>query len=329
MQVDKLKVLVTGGAGFIGSNLVDVLLDRDNNVIVYDNFNSCYSGKEENIRPHLKNESFTLVKANILDYEMLKSAMKNIDIVFHLAAQPGVRYSTYNPAKTNQVNTTGTLNVLKAAEEVDVKRLIFASSSSVYGQPRYMPLDEKHPTDPISVYGVSKLAAERYCRIFNDYLGLPVVILRYHTVYGPRQRPNMAFHKWARQIFEGKTITIYGEGTQTRDFTHIDDAIDGTIKAAEAEGIEGEVFNIGGGSNISVNDAVYLLIKLIGINPGIAYEPKKLGDVQDTHADISKAKEILGYSPKVGVKEGLKRFIKWFKETKRQNRFRWAGRPRV
>ena len=316
MKLNGQNVMATGGAGFIGSHLVDRLIDHGNKTIVYDNFDDYYKGKYANIKHNLKNPNFKLITADILDYKNLLKHIKNTDVVFHLAAQPGVRFSTRNPIKTNSVNITGTLNVLRAAKEANVKKVIFASSSSVYGPPKYMPVDEKHPTEPISIYGASKLAAENYCKIFNDQLGLPVVILRYHTVYGSRQRPNMAFYKWTRQIFEKKRITIYGNGTQTRDFTHIGDAINGTIKATETDGIEGEVFNIGGGSRISVNDVVNLLIKLIGINAEIAYWPPKLGDVPDTHADISKAKEILGYSPKVSLEGGLKRFINWFKKTK-------------
>ncbi|MCK4953214.1 GDP-mannose 4,6-dehydratase [Candidatus Bathyarchaeota archaeon] len=316
MKSDDKKVLITGGVGFIASHLVDTLLDKHYYVIAYDNFDSYYSGKEENIRHNFKNPNFTLIKGDILDYETLRNVMKNIDVVFHLAAQPGVRYSFQNPVKTNNVNVSGTLNVLRAAKEENIKKVIFASSSSVYGSPKYMPVDEKHPTKPISIYGASKLAAENYCRIFSDKLGLPVIILRYHTVYGPRQRPDLAFFKWARQIFERKPITIYGNGTQTRDFTYIDDAINGTIKAASTASIEGEVFNIGGGSRISVNDVVNSLIRFIGINAEIVYESPKLGDVSDTRADISKAEEILGYTPKVNLEEGLKRFIKWFEKTK-------------
>lgn len=314
-KMNRKRILVTGGAGFIGSNLIDRLTEQDNYVIVYDNFDKYYSAKEQNIKQHEFNPNFTLLRADILDLKTLSKASKEVDLVFHLAAQPGVRFSMENPVKTSKVNIIGTFNVLKAAKEAGVKKVIYASSSSVYGQPIYLPIDENHPTDPISIYGASKLAAEKYCQIFSHQLGLPVAILRYHTVYGPRQRPDMAIHKWTRAIFESKPITIYGDGTQTRDFTFIDDIVDGTIRAAEVEDADGEVFNLGGGTKVSVNKVVELLIEESKVDEvKVVYEPPKLGDVSDTHADITKAKKILGYYPKVVLKEGLSRFIKGYKD---------------
>ena len=314
MELNGLRIMVTGGAGFIGSHLVDRLIGMGNDVIVYDNFDEYYVGKEENIRDHLGNPNFTLIKADILDYNTLRKAMNKIDMVFHLAAQAGVRYSLENPLKTNTVNTKGTLHVLNAARENGVKKVVFASSSSVYGAPQYMPVDEKHPTNPISVYGASKLAAEKYCQIYSDLLDLPTMILRYHTVYGPRQRPDMAIHKWTRRLFENKPPVIYGDGKQTRDFTYIDDVIDGTLKAVEIDDPEEEIFNIGSGPRVSVNGVLKLLLKLTNkedIEP--IYEGPKLGDVHDTYADISKARRILGYNPKVTLDKGITQFIKWLR----------------
>lgn len=262
----------------------------NNKVIIYDNFDKYYLGKESNIKQHEGKSDFILLRADVLDLNTLSEAMKGVEVVFHLAAQLGVRFSMENPVKTSNVNIIGTLNVLKAAKEAGVKKVIFASSSSVYGQPKYMPVNEKHPIELISIYGASKLAAEKYCQIFNDQLDLPVVILRYHTVYGPRQRPDMAIHKWTKAIFENKPITIYGDGTQSRDFTFISDIIDGTIRAAEVEDIGGEIFNLGGGTRVSVNDVVKLLIETSEVdNVQIIYEPPKLGDVSNTHADIKKS----------------------------------------
>jgi len=310
MELKRLKIMVTGGAGFIGSHLVDKLMGMGNHVIVYDNFNEYYIGKEENIKNHLGNSNFTLIKADVLDYDTLCEGMNKVDMVFHLAAQAGVRYSLENPLKTNTVNTTGTLNVLKAAKQNGVRKIVFASSSSVYGAPQYMPVDENHPTNPVSVYGASKLAAEKYCQI----LDLPTIILRYHTVYGPRQRPDMAIHEWIQRLFQNKPPVIYGDGEQTRDFTYIDDIIDGTLKSAETEGIEKEVFNLGSGSNVSVNTIVKQLLKLTDktdIEP--IYTEPKLGDVPHTHADISKARNRLGYNPRVTFESGIRQFIKWYK----------------
>jgi len=317
LRLEDSKILVTGGAGFIGSHLVDILLSMNNHVIVYDNLDEYYSGKIQNILHNLKKPYFTLVKADILDFEKLLRSMTDLDVVFHLAAQPGVRFSMENPEKTTKVDVFGTLNVLKAAKEVGIKKVVFASSSSVYGQPKYMPVNEKHPTEPISIYGASKLAAEKYCQIFNDQLDLPVMILRYHTVYGPRQRPDMAIHKWTKAIFENKPITIYGDGTQSRDFTFISDIIDGTMRAAEVDDIGDEIFNLGGGSKVSVNDVVKLLIETSEVeNVQIVYEPPKLGDVSDTHADIAKARKIIGFDPKVQLKDGLKCFVEWYRKYK-------------
>jgi UDP-glucose 4-epimerase len=307
------KVLVTGGAGFIGSHLVDALLSRGAKVIVYDNFDEYYTRKEENIRHNFGNPSFKLLRADVLDYEVLSSCMKGVDVVFHLAAQPGVRYSMENPAKTSSVNVLGTLNVLRAAKEADVRRVVYASSSSVYGNPMYTPVDESHPLRPISIYGASKVAAELYCRVFHEQLGLPVVILRYFTVYGPRQRPDMAIYRWTEQMFEGRPLTIYGDGRQARDFTYVEDAVSATLRAAEVEGVDGEVLNVGGGRRVSVNEVVGILAKVAGAEVKLAYEPSRLGDVEATHADISKARRLLDFEPRTKLEDGLREFIKWYK----------------
>ena len=312
MDLMGLRIMVTGGAGFVGSHLVDRLVELGNHTIVYDNFDEYYTGKEKNIKRHLSNPNFTLIKADILEYHILCKAMTKVDVVFHLAAQAGVRYSQNNPLKTNTVNTTGTLNILKAARERKVKKLVFASSSSVYGTPQYLPVDEKHPLNPISIYGASKLAAEKYCQIFNDLQNLPVTILRYYTVYGPRQRPDMVIHKWLQRLLEHKPPIIYGDGKQTRDFTYIDDIVDGTLKAAETEEAEGEIFNLGTESRISLNDLVTLLLKLTHKEDIIpVYEARKPSDIQDTYANISKARKILGYDPKVTLDLGTRQFLKW------------------
>jgi UDP-glucose 4-epimerase len=317
MKLKGLSILVTGGAGFIGSHLVDKLLDMDNVVIAYDNFDGYYSGKDENVRHNLRRNSFKLVRADILDYSTLLSYVKGVDIVFHLAAQPGVRYSMENPVKTHSVNTLGTLNVLRCAMNGGVKRVVYASSSSTYGNPSYMPIDEGHPKNPVSIYGATKLAAEIYCKVFYEQFDLPVVILRYFTVYGPRQRPDMAIHKWTKAIFEDKPIVIYGDGNQTRDFTYIDDIIDGTISAAETDGIEGETINLGGGSRTNITEVVKSLIELSNVdNFKVIHEPPKLGDVYDTHADITKAKKLLGFKPNTYIRDGLTLFIEWYKGNK-------------
>lgn len=313
MELYGLRIMITGGAGFIGSHLADRLLDMNNQIVAYDNFDKYYTGKENNIREYLENPSFKLVKADILDNNTLSKSMEKVDVVFHLAAKAGVGYSLENPFITNTVNTSGTLNVLEAAKKCGVIKVIYSSSSTVYGEPQYMPWDEKHPTNPISFYGASKLAAEKFCKIYNDLLGLSTVILRYHTVYGPRQRPDLAISKWTNLIFNNKIPKIYGNGKQTRDFTYIDDIIDGTLKAAEIEDAEGQIFNLGSGSRKSINDVLKLLLTISDkehIEP--IYEEPRLGDIHDTQADISKARALLGYDPKVEISTGLKKYVKWF-----------------
>lgn len=330
MELKGLKIMVTGGAGFIGSHLVDKLIEMGNDVIVYDDLDEYYVGKEDNIQHNLGNSNFNFMKLDILNYDALCKAMKKVDVVFHLAAQPGVRYSLQNPQKTNTVNTTGTLNVLKAAKENRVKKVIFASSSAVYGIPQYMPIDEKHPTNPISIYGASKLAAEKFCQIYINLFDLSTIILRYHTVYGPRQRPDMAIYKWTQQLFENKPPVIYGDGEQTRDFTYIDDIMNGTLKAAETDDIEGEIFNLGSGSRFSVNEVLRLLQKVTQKGNGnpVHYAPK-LGDVSDTYADITKAKKRLGYNPTTTLEDGIKRFIKWYKSRSYRKRCTTEQEPGI
>lgn len=316
MKLSGLRILITGGAGFIGSHLADKLLQLGNEVICYDNFDSFYLNKEKNIEHNLKNPKYKLIKADILDYNLLKIAMQKVDITFHLAAQPGVRFSIENPEKTVRVNILGTVNVLKAALEQNVTKVIFASSSSVYGEPKHLPLDEKHPTNPISPYGLSKLCSEKYCQLYHKLYRENIVILRYFSVYGPRQRPDMAIHKFVNLLVQSKHPEIYGDGFQSRDFTYIDDVVQGTILAAEKDTAIGEVFNIGNGSTITVNDLVELLIKLLQKEQVKPTRTKpKLGDVTHTYASVEKAKFTLGYQPKTLLPDGVKRFAEWYLKT--------------
>lgn len=309
---------MTGGAGFIGSHLVDRLLKMNNKVIVYDNFDDFYMGKEKNIQHNLKNERFKLVREDILNYEALRSAINKVDVVFHEAAQCGIRYCIKNPLKANNVNVKGTLNVLMAAKQSGVKKVVFASSSGIFGIPQYMPMDEKHPANPSSPYGVTKLAAEKYCLVFHEVYGLDMVSLRYFSVYGPRGRPDQVIHKFTAAITESKSPVIFGDGTQTRDFTCISDVVEATILAAEHDEAVGEVFNIGYGKETSINDVAALVIKKLRRKGEIqpVYRDTYKGEFPRTLADNTKARRILGWQPKIELDQGLDIFIDWFMKTK-------------
>lgn len=313
MDLSGKKILVTGAAGFIGSTLVDKLLTKNYHVVGFDNFNSYYSGKDDNIANCVDKTNFSLIRNDILNYDVLVKAMKGVDIVFHLAAQPGVRYSLENPIITNKINTEGTLNVLKAAKECNVKRVINASSSSVYGNPIYTPVDENHPLNPLSIYGVTKLAGEKYCAIYSKMHDQYIVSLRYHSVYGPRGRPDMAVYKWIDSLFKQKPITIFGDGSQTRDMTFVDDIVDGTILAAETDDINGEIFNLASGRSIPMKYILELMTKLTSLNTKIEYVDFRYDDAKDTHGSIEKAKRILGYYSRTSVEDGIRITIEWYK----------------
>lgn len=305
--------MVTGAAGFIGSTLVDKLLGKKFKVIGYDNFNEYYSGKEKNLIDTEQNKDFSLIRADILDYTKLVESLNGVDVVFHLAGQPGVRYSSDNPEITKKINTEGTLNVLKACKENNVKKMIFASTSSVYENIQMVPNDENHKTNPLSVYGSSKLAAETLCKEYSK--DFDVIILRYHSVYGPRGRPDMAVYKWTNLIYNEKPITVFGDGNQTRDMTYVDDIVEGTIIASQVDGISGQIFNLANGKNVPMNHVLKLLEEYLGKKPIIQYQEKRADEAQDTLADIKKARTILGFEPKISVEEGLKLTISWYKKS--------------
>lgn len=314
MELKNTRVLVTGAAGFIGSTLVEKLLDLGSIVIGYDNFSDYYLGKEENILNFQSNDRFHLVRDTILNYAVLSKAMKSTEIVFHLAAQPGVRFSLENPVVTNRINTEGTLCVLMAAKKTNVKKVINASSSSVYGNLKYSPVDESHPNNPLSIYGVSKLAAEKYCDIYNKIHKQSVISLRYHTVYGPRGRPDMAIFKWIDALYHNKPITIFGDGTQTRDMTFVDDIVDGTLNASTANHISSDVFNLSSGRTVSMNYVLKKLEELTNKETKIIYEDFRTDDAKDTHGNIQKARQSINYNPKFTIEEGLGRTVNWYKE---------------
>lgn len=306
-----MKALVTGCAGFIGSHLVGKLLNLDYKVIGLDCFTDYYSReiKEANISNALNHKNFEFIEEDILEMNVFH----DIDYVFHEAAQAGVRASWGKSFEIyTRNNIEATQKLLEFYKDLSIKKFVYASSSSVYGDAE-LPMREDSLLKPVSPYGVTKLAGENLCYLYWKNYNVPTVSLRYFTVYGPRQRPDMATHKFVRAILRGDEITVFGDGTQTRDFTYVNDAVEANILAAEGD-IVGEVFNIGGGSRISVNELIKIMEDIIGKKANIKYVEKQKGDVRDTWADVSKAKEELRWMPKEEIEEGIKKFVEWWKE---------------
>jgi UDP-glucose 4-epimerase len=302
---------VTGGAGFIGSHLVERLLNDGHNVLCLDNFDDYYNPliKRNNVAPFIDRDNFTLIEGDIRDSNLVQEALRDAEIVFHLAAQAGVRASIENPIRVHEINTIGTLNILKAALDFGAQKVIYASSSSVYGKVQYLPLDEVHPRVPMSPYGLSKLMSEEYCRIFNEIYGLKTISLRYFTVYGPRMRPDLAIDIFTKRASQNLPLEIFGSGEKTRDFTYIDDIIEANVLAIKANA---GVFNIGSGQRISVRELADLIIKLTKSQSKIVFSEEAKGDAQHTWAKTERAKDELGWTGKVNIDEGIKKYIKWF-----------------
>jgi nucleoside-diphosphate-sugar epimerase len=311
-----MKVLVTGVAGFIGSHLAERLIVEGHKVVGVDCFTDYYPRaiKESNIKKLRSESSFDFHDADILGIN-LETALQNIDVVYHEAAQAGVRASWGANFKIyTENNVRVTQRLLEAAKTARLKKFIYASSSSVYGDAESYPTHEEMKPMPISPYGVTKLAAEHLCYLYNKNFGIPTVSLRYFTVYGPRQRPDMAFHKFIKAILHDEEIPVFGDGNQTRDFTYIDDIIDANISAMNMEAT-GEVFNIGGGSRITVNDTIAIIERVCERKAKKKYIEKQKGDVIHTAADISKAKKFLGYVPKYDIEKGIANQVDWMRHT--------------
>lgn len=304
--------MVTGGAGFIGSHLVERLLKDGHEVLCLDNFDAYYDPqiKKENVAPFTSNKNFTLLVGDILDRDLLKEYLEDVDFIFHEAAQAGVRISVENPIKPHEVNASGTLNLLEAALDTDVKKIIYASSSSVYGKAKYLPLNEEHPNLPVSPYGISKLMAEHYCRVFDEIYGLKTISLRYFTVYGPRMRPDLAISIFTRRALQNDKIEIFGTGEKTRDFTYIDDVVEANMLAMNSG--RGE-YNIGSGLKINIRELAERIIRYTGSLSEVRYSEDKIGDAEYTWADITKAKKELGWVPNFKIEHDIGRYIDWYK----------------
>ena len=318
-----MQVLVTGGAGFIGGHLAESFARDGHDVTVVDNFDPYYEVaiKRTNVTEAREaaaqsDGSYTLVEDDVRNESTVTSLVEEVDVVYHQAAQAGVRTSVEDPKKPNQVNVEGTLNVLEAARRTDLERVVVASSSSVYGKEDYLPYDETHPTTPVSPYGVSKLAAEQYARTYNDVYGLPTVALRYFTVYGPRMRPNMAITNFVTRCADGKPPVIYGDGRQTRDFTYVDDVVDANRTLMTTDAADGEVLNIGSAGNISIERLARTICDAFDRPPALEYDDRYRGDAEHTHADISKANDLIGYEPSVSIDEGVRKFIDWYRSNR-------------
>jgi len=316
---NKIIILVTGGAGFIGSHLVGRLLKEGYEVICLDNFNDYYDPqiKRNNIKPFLREERFDLVEADIRDKDNLKKIFEKYKFqkVIHLAAQAGVRLSLKQPNLYVDVNVNGTLNLLELSKEYKIKNFVFGSSSSVYGATKEIPFSEEGKLNPISPYGVSKRTGELLCYTYNHLYNLPVTILRFFTVYGPKQRPDMAIHKFTKLIDEGKEIYLYGNGETSRDYTYISDIVEGIMSALNND-FNYEIFNLGNSNSTNLSHLISLIEKNLGKSAKIKYLPEQPGDPSITFADISKSKRILNYEPKVKIEEGIKRFIEWYRNEK-------------
>jgi nucleoside-diphosphate-sugar epimerase len=308
------NVLVTGGAGFIGSNLTEALLKKGHRVRVLDNFST---GKKENLLFAERFSSFEMVEGDIRDRAVCQTAMRNVEYVFHQAALPSVQRSVEDPLTTHMVNAVGTLNVLLATKEAGVRKVIYASSSSIYGDTPTLPKVETMPSNPLSPYALQKQVGEKYCRLFSQLYGLETVSLRYFNVFGPKQDPASIYSavipRFINALLRRKSPTIFGDGEQSRDFTYIDNVVHANLLAMSAEDCQGEAMNIACGSRASLNQLWEILAGIVGSEVAPVYSEARKGDVKHSLADISKAKQLLNYDPLVGIETGLARTVEYFK----------------
>lgn len=313
-----MSVLVTGAAGFIGSHVCDALLAGGETVVGLDNFDDFYdaAAKERNLEAALEHDAFELVRGDIREPETLSALPDDVDAVIHLAARAGVRPSIENPGLYADVNVMGTVRLLAWAKDRGLRNFVFASSSSVYGNNEKVPFSETDPVDhPISPYAATKKAGEVICHASSHLDGIAMACLRFFTVYGPRQRPDLAVHKFARILRDGGSIPMFGDGTTSRDYTYVDDTVSGVLGALDWVGREDgsyRVFNLGNHRTVTLSDMIRIIGEEMGVEPRIEQLPMQPGDVVRTYADIERARDELGYRPETEFREGVRRFLEWF-----------------
>ena len=312
-----MRVIVTGGAGFIGSHVVDALLARGESVVCIDEFNDYYDPriKRHNLRGALRSERFRLVEGDLGDEAVLTETFReNPDALVHLAARAGVRPSLEEPALYYRVNCEGSAKLLEACRAAGVSRVVFASSSSVYGGNTKVPFHEDDPVErPVSPYAASKRAGELLCHTYHHLYGMHTSCLRFFTVYGPRQRPEMAIHKFTRLLTAGKPIPLFGDGSSSRDYTYVDDIVDGVVRSLDRpNGFR--IYNLGESRTVTLRELTEKLAAALGVELRADRQPAQPGDVDTTYADVSRAREELGYAPSVPIEEGLERFVAWYRE---------------
>jgi UDP-glucuronate 4-epimerase len=316
------RILVTGGAGFIGSHLVDRLLAEGAwHVTVVDDFNDFYSPaiKHANVAAHAERPDFNLIDADIRDWRTMEAIFTqyHFDVVVHLAARAGVRPSLSEPQLYAETNVNGTLNLLELVREHHVPQFVFGSSSSVYGVNEKVPFAEDDPIfNPISPYAATKAAGELLCHTYSHLYGMRIVCLRFFTVYGARQRPDLAIHKFSRLISDGKPIQVFGDGTTRRDYTYIDDIIQGVRAAIDYDKSQYEIFNLGESQTVELNELISLLERSLDMQAVIDSQPMQPGDVPVTFADITKSRRMLGYKPTTKISDGIPKFVEWFRSIK-------------
>jgi UDP-glucose 4-epimerase len=305
------KYLITGGAGFIGSNIAKELLARGEQVRVLDNFST---GRRENIEGFKNNPNFELIEGDLRDLEIVKKACDGVDFILHQGALPSVPRSIKDPVGVNGVNTLGTLNILETAKDLGVKRVVFASSSSIYGNNPTLPKHEEMSVSPLSPYALTKYAGERYCQLYHQLYGLETVALRYFNVFGPNQDPSSEYSavipKFIKLMSEDKRPVIYGDGIQSRDFTFVANNVAANIAACTAEKVSGQVMNIACGERYTLLDLIKAINEILGKNIEPEFQPERTGEVKHSMADISRAQEILDFAVKIKFKEGLEETIK-------------------